>query len=321
VTAHVRGGFNGIYYDDFAYALWIRAKARGNSYTNDSVYVQFSNARTGDEPDDRPVARIGSTEALTITLEDCTSCGLSGWGWQDGATGYKVAGPVIPLFLDHDTTIRIQTREDGISIDQIALVPYRTGAPGFLKDDTNIYPAGFVSNADILLDVGAYASGPDLHGAWRGIDDPTAARGRRLWHPDMSAPKIASPLAAPTHYFDVTFLAEAGVVYAFYLHGKADGNSPYNDSVYVQISNTPWEVGTASALTINLEPCAGAGLNGWMWRSEPWCALPGDRRPRLVTFSRSGVQRLRVQTREDGMSIDQILFSRRYLDAPPPASF
>jgi hypothetical protein len=39
-------------------------------------------------------------------------------------------------------TIRIQTREDGIAIDQIVLspLPSRTTSPGALKNDTTIVP-------------------------------------------------------------------------------------------------------------------------------------------------------------------------------------
>jgi hypothetical protein len=101
------------------------------------VFVQFSGAIDGAG---RPVNRIGTTTATTITIEDCTSCGLSGWGWQDN--GYGGLGPTISFAVDGLQRIRIQTREDGLSFDQLVLSPerYLTASPGALKNDTVIVP-------------------------------------------------------------------------------------------------------------------------------------------------------------------------------------
>ena len=71
------------------YRLWLRGKAQGNSYDNDSVYVQFSDSVTSGGA---ATWRIGSTAGATVTLEDCTSCGVSGWGWQDNGFGAGVLG-------------------------------------------------------------------------------------------------------------------------------------------------------------------------------------------------------------------------------------
>jgi len=119
------------------YRLWMRGKADGNSWANDSVFVQFSGAVDGTG---RPAYRIGTTTATTITIEDCTSCGLSGWGWQDN--GYAGLGPTIGFAADGPQRIRIQTREDGLSFDQIVLSPerYLTASPGALKNDIVIVP-------------------------------------------------------------------------------------------------------------------------------------------------------------------------------------
>lgn len=119
-----------------AYRFWLRGRAQNNSYNNDSVYVQFSGSVTSTGT---PVNRIGTTEAVSIVLEDCSGCGLSGWGWQDNGYGTGVLGPVM-YFTAGTQTIRIQQREDGISIDQIALSPdtYLTSSPGSTKNDTTI---------------------------------------------------------------------------------------------------------------------------------------------------------------------------------------
>jgi hypothetical protein len=115
------------------YHLWIRGKAQGDGWKNDSVYVQFSSGTS---------YTSGTTSALEVNLEDCSGCGLSGWGWQDNGYGAGVLGPHITFSSGGTKTIRVQTREDGLAIDQIVLSPstYLTSSPGALKDDTTIVP-------------------------------------------------------------------------------------------------------------------------------------------------------------------------------------
>jgi phosphatidylserine/phosphatidylglycerophosphate/cardiolipin synthase-like enzyme len=124
------------------YRLWIRGKAHANSYNNDSVFVQFDDSVTSSGA---AQWRIGTTSATTVTIEDCTGCGLAGWGWNDNATT-SVAGALGPLVYFSQTgthRIRVQVREDGLTIDQIMLVraPLASEpAPGHPKNDANIYP-------------------------------------------------------------------------------------------------------------------------------------------------------------------------------------
>ena len=117
-----------------AYHLWIRGKAQNNSWTNDSVFVQFSGSATSSGS---AVYRIGTTSATVYSLEPYNGAGESGWGWQDN--GYDSVGTPI-YFTSTSQTIRIQVREDGLSIDQIVLSPvtYATSAPGAAKNDTTI---------------------------------------------------------------------------------------------------------------------------------------------------------------------------------------
>ena len=121
------------------YRLWIRGKAHRDRPRNDSVFVQFNNSL---DEEGRTVFRIGSTSAAVVTLEDCSGCGLNGWGWQDTDPGSAVLGPVIYFSRTGTQRIRLQTREDGLSIDQIVLSPslYLLAAPGPAKADTTILP-------------------------------------------------------------------------------------------------------------------------------------------------------------------------------------
>ena len=112
-----------------AYRLWIRGKAEGDYWGNDSVWVQFNGAVASDGA----TYAIGTTSALPWNLEECSGCGISGWGWEDDAWGATDRNGVTLRFPNGGyQTIRIQTREDGVSIDQIVLSSerYLTTAPG-----------------------------------------------------------------------------------------------------------------------------------------------------------------------------------------------
>ena len=121
------------------YRLWIRGRAQNDFWGNDSVFIQFSDSVNSSGA---AVFRIGSTSAAEMNLEDCSGCGLSGWGWQDNGWGVGVFGPLIRFATTGTHTIRIQVREDGLSIDQILLSSqtFRNSAPGPLKNDTTILP-------------------------------------------------------------------------------------------------------------------------------------------------------------------------------------
>ena len=121
------------------YRLWMRAKADSNSYSNDSVFAQFSGAVNASGS---AIYQIGTTSAAEVILEDCGGCGVSGWGWQDNGYGSGVLGPLIYFAASGPQTIRVQRREDGISIDQIVLSAstWLNTSPGALKNDGVILP-------------------------------------------------------------------------------------------------------------------------------------------------------------------------------------
>jgi len=120
------------------YRLWFRGKAQGNGWANDSAFVQFSNAVTSGGA---ATYRIGTPSATTVTIEDCSGCGLSGWGWNDNAYGTGALGPLIYFATTGEQRIRVQLREDGLSIDQIVLSrgPFLNDAPGATRNDGTIY--------------------------------------------------------------------------------------------------------------------------------------------------------------------------------------
>ena len=126
------------------YRVWLRMRAKGSSKYNDSVFVQFSNAR---DASNRAMYRVGTTEGLLVNRQRCSSCGLNAWGWYDGS--YWLQATSTLLFADGSQTLRVQTREDGVEIDQIVLSPttFFSKAPGVTDYDTTIVASGLASTS------------------------------------------------------------------------------------------------------------------------------------------------------------------------------
>lgn len=312
------------------YRLWIRGKAESDYWGNDSVHVQFSGSVNASGA---PVWRIGTTNGTEVNLEECSGCGLSSWGWQDNGWGVSALGPEVRFAQAGPQTIRVQVREDGLSIDQILLSPslYLTQAPGSAKNDTTILPATDGgsppppppdSGGDEVILRAAQAS--TYAGGWTPVADATAAGGMAMRHPDSAAPKVTTALASPAHYFDLTFTATAGKPYRLWIRGRAERDYWGNDSVHVQFSGSldasglpAWRIGTSAATAVNLEDASGAGLSGWGWQDNGYGT--GVLGP-VVYFETTGTQRIRIQTREDGFSIDQVVLSSgTYVNTAPGA--
>jgi hypothetical protein len=159
-------------------------------------------------------------------------------------------------------------------------------------------------------------------GAWIARSDASSAGGRYLVHPDVGAAKITAPAPAPANYFEMSFDAVAGVPYRLWLRGRADNDHWTNDSAFVQFSGSAsasgapmWRIGTTDATIVVLEDCGGCAVAGWGWQDNGYGA--GALGP-VVYFATTGTHRVRVQTREDGYGIDQIVLSpARYLSTAP----
>jgi hypothetical protein len=376
------------------YRLWFRMRADGDSYANDSMFVQFSGAV---DAQGQRVQAIGTSDAAVVILEEGKDAGVSGWGWNDASYG-SLAAPV--YFAQPGLqTIRIQQREDGIMWDQIVIssAVYFNGRPGLTRDDATVVPvtfgtgdsvvtthtyrqagqypivlrvtdtagassaaatsaaigsgnAGVVARAggpysgsvgqpvafdgsassapssaayrwtfgdDIVLDASVLrASG----GRWLPVADPTAARGAALENPDAGDPKVTTAAANPASYVEATFRAAAGVPYRLWLRMRAAADSYSNDSVYVQFSGTVnasgtpvTRIGSSSGLSVVLEDGSGAGVQGWGWADASYGALASP-----IYFNADGVQTIRIQQREDGVRIDQVVISAgQYATAAP----
>ena len=379
------------------YHLWFRLRAEGDTYTNDSMFVQFTGSV---DAQGNPVDRIGTADASTVFLEEGTAAGVAGWGWNDTHYG----GLAAPVYFAQPgvQTMRIQQREDGIMWDQVVLSArqYISTRPGLTRVDDHVVPDSFGTSTGVIathtypvagtfplvltvLDaqgaassaattvavrstgsstLTANAGGPytttagvqvrfdgsassvpagstakyrwtfgddvvlradsfkTISGRWRAVSDTTAAGGAALENSDAGDAKLSSALASPANYIEATFRAAAGVPYRVWVRMKAAGDSWSNDSVFVQFSGSVTASGTAatrigssSALTIFLEEGNGAGVSGWGWGDASYGGLAAP-----VYFNADGTQTIRIQQREDGVSIDQVVISAgAYSQAAP----
>ena len=172
------------------------------------------------------------------------------------------------------------------------------------------------SNTDVVL----YASqAPVRAGNWTIVSDASAAGGSAVTTP-VSATKVSTALAGPTNYFEMTFPASSGQAYHLWIRGKAANNSYTHDSAFVQFSDAMdsngaavYKIGTTSAAAVVLQGCSGTTEQGWGWQDNGWCG-PGTN----IFFSSTGTHTVRVQLREGGFEIDQIVLSpQTYLTTAP----
>ena len=160
-----------------------------------------------------------------------------------------------------------------------------------------------------------------VRGSWTLAADTTSPQGMKLATPDNGVANTNAPLAAPVDYVDVVFNANAGTPYRLWLRMKAANNSKYNDALWVQFSDARasgspvFAIGSTSGLLVNLATDGTASsLNGWGWQNAAYWLS----QPTTFTFATTGTHTLRLQVREDGVQIDQIVLSpAKYLSTPP----
>src|SRR5688500_19052313 len=165
------------------------------------------------------------------------------------------------------------------------------------------------ANGDIVLHARRAVS---ITGAWSLVNDTSAAGGVRIANPDLGAAKLETALAAPRDYFELPFTAEPGRGYHLWIRSKAQIDNWKNDSVFVQFSGSvtssgsaKFRIGTTSAAMYTLEEGSGAGSSAWGWQDNGYgYGVLGE----TIYFTGTS-QTLRVQAREDGSSIDQIVLS------------
>jgi PKD repeat protein len=165
-------------------------------------------------------------------------------------------------------------------------------------------------NGDVVIYASDVADSSRF-GAWQTAGDSRSPGGVKLTTPDSGFEANAA-LPSPQHYFDVNFLADANRTYRIWLRLRARSNLGPNDSVWVQFSDTlvggtpAYRMNTTSGLAVNLATDeSGASLRDWGWANSAYW-LSQDT---AVTFATGGLHTLRVQVRQDGVEVDQIVLS------------
>jgi len=341
------------------YRLWLRGKADKNSYANDSVFVQFSGSVDKLGVPTYRIGTSASTSIILEDCSGCgiSNWGWQDNGYGTGVLGPEI---YFATTGTQRLRVQPREDGLGIDQIVLSAGAYLTAAPGALKNDATLLAAsaGMTPPADSTTPAPApeptptpapaptptpapepspapapqpastivlYASeAPIVAGNWTVVADTTAAGGARLQNADAGAGKVAAAAASPAHYFEMTFNAEAGKPYRLWLRGKALKNSWASDSVFVQFSDSvdangapAWRIGTTASTTVNLEDCSGCGVAAWGWQDNGYGA--GVLGPE-IRFAASGAHVIRVQVREDGLGIDQIVLSAdTYLTQAPGA--
>jgi hypothetical protein len=160
-----------------------------------------------------------------------------------------------------------------------------------------------------------------LEGNWQRLNDATAAGGAAAWNPDAGQPKVAPALASPPNKFEMTFTARAGIPYHLWVRLRAQANAFENDSVHVQFGDSVngsgvaiMRIGSSASAEVVLQDGSGGAANhGWGWSDNGWGVIGAN-----IYFATTGTHTLRIQQREDGAIVDQIVLSPgTYLSSPP----
>jgi hypothetical protein len=103
---------------------------------------------------------------------------------------------------------------------------------------------------------------------------------------------------------------------------KAQSNHFGNDSIYVQFSDAEnaskaaiYRINTPTAAAVVLQETDNGPISGWGWADQGWNGTGIN-----IYFAAPGTHTIRIQQREDGVMIDQIILSpSTYLASPPGA--
>lgn len=259
------------------------------------------------------VALHGTAPGMTATLNK-NGCGIANGGaWK--RIDYGLLKGLTPVSSALFAVVPANTPAPS---DHYGLMTAFTGAT-----DPTAPPTAIVLPAGEILLRAADDTAPRISGRWAIAADPAANGGKSWANANLNELKIETPSASPASYFEVKFTAPANTPHHLWLRQRAQDDAYVNDSVYVQFSdglnkaNAPaYGIGTTDALRIILEDGSGAGVSGWGWADDGYGVLGTT-----VSFSTAGTHTIRIQQREDGASIDQILLSpSAYLTKSPGAT-
>ena len=261
------------------------------------------------------LSRSGSTVTAAVSSNGSTWSTVGSTPVDFGSSVY--AGLVV---TSHDTTRLNTSTFDNVSVSAGTAALSSPTAFGNLSASADTTPAPSTTAPDIVV----YASDiprDALHGSWSSGADSSSPEGVKLLTTDAGVVWANQPLTSPVDYVDVTVNVEANVPYRIWLRLRALDNSKWNDSVWVQFSNAQvngsqvYGLDSTSGLLVNLATDGtGSNLSNWGWQNGAyWLA-----QETAVTFPVAGSQTIRIQVRDDGVQLDQIVLSpSRFFNSPP----
>jgi hypothetical protein len=309
----------------------LTAEARdgaGNKRTSSSISVTVSNDTTPDttapavsltSPLDG--ATVGGTSSVAASASD--NIGVVGVRFELDGANLGAEDVTFPYSISWNTAAGTSgthtltaTARDAAGNTSLATVTVTVANPA-------PNPAPQPTGTIVLR--AAQVSDGQIVGNWVKVADSTAADGIALRNTDNSAPKIAPAPIAPQHYVETTFNAIAGTAYHLWVRMRAQNDYFGNDSIHVQFSDAVNSIGspiyrigstgTDSSAQVVLQESDGGLISGWGWADQGWNG-PGA----LIYFSTTGPQTIRIQQREDGAIVDQIVLSPdTYVNFPPGA--
>ena len=165
-----------------------------------------------------------------------------------------------------------------------------------------------------------------ISGAWSRVSDSSSAGGQMMTSATTASSHTSAALATPMDYFESAFTAAAGTPYHVWVRLHAAGDSKWSDSLWLQFSDAALPTGAAvyrsgstNGLLVNLATDGtGSSDRGWGWQDGAYWLTQSS----TLQFASSGTHTLRVQIREAGVQVDQIVLSpSTYLNtAPGPVS-
>ena len=257
-------------------------------------------------------AQVGSA----ITVDGSGSSHPAGtivgyaWNWGDGSKSSTLTSPKASHTYSAAGTVQITLT-----------VTDNAGATASATTTATISTTQGTPSADTVVLWAGNTPLANIHGAWSRLSDSSAAGGVALWNPDAGARKIAPALARPSAYFEQTFQASAGTAYHLWIRMRAQNNSFGNDSIHVQFNDSlnsarqsGFRIGTTDSAEVVLQNGSkGPALHGWGWSDNGWGSLGDD-----IYFASSGAHTIRIQAREDGAVVDQIVLSPdKYVTTAP----
>lgn len=185
------------------------------------------------------------SDALVVNLLDSPSqkAHSKEWGWED-STRFGPDDGTVGFAQDGRQVIRVQSRQDGVSLDMILLCPDERLDDALRRRTTAEIDLMLASDemrktySDLIMIPAAAVDPARIHGKWKKKRDPSALSGfcladlppQRVWH--------YQPSIQPDHYFETEFSARKNVRYRVWIRLKAYRGDPLHDSVYVQFDDS-----------------------------------------------------------------------------------